>query len=78
MAYEKELKTLIETLKNNCDEWTCFVAMSGNEDSYTDSIISKIIDISEVIKKIDTFRFNSKATEDDEKQINELLSKNNL
>lgn len=78
MAYEKEIKKLIETLKSNCDEWTSFVAMSGNEDSYTDSIISKILEISDVIKKIDTFRFNSKATEDDEKQINELLSKNNL
>ena len=78
MAYEKELKTLIETLKNNCDEWTSFVAMSGNEDSYTDSIISKIIDVSEIIKKIDAFRFNSKSSKDDENEIKNLLIKNNL
>lgn len=78
MAYEKELKTLIEILKNNCDEWTSFVAMSGNEDSYTDSIISKIIDISEIIKKIDDFRFNSKATDENKKEIEKLISENNL
>ena len=78
MAYEKELKKLIETLKNNCDEWTSFVAMSGNEDSYTDSIISKILEISVVIKKIDTFRFNSKATDEDKKEIENLISENNL
>ncbi len=78
MAYEKELKALIETLKNNCDEWASFVAMSGNEDSYTDSIISKIIDVSEIIKKIDDFRFNSKATDEDKKEIEKLISENNL
>ena len=78
MAYEKELKTLVGTLKNNCDEWTSFVAMSGNEDSYTDSIISKIIDVSEVIKKIDAFRFNSKAPDEDKKEIEKIISENNL
>lgn len=78
MAYEKDLKKLIETLKNNCDEWTSFVAMSGNEDSYTDSIISKILEISDIIKKIDDFRFNSKATDEDKKKIEKLISENNL
>ena len=75
MDYQSEIKEIMKKIKNDCDEFLSFTCMSGNEDSYTDSLISSIIQKSELLKKIDDFRFFSKSPEEEKKEIDTLLFK---
>ena len=56
MKYDKQIKTLIHELKNECNEYLNYVN-EYNECAFTDRKIEYIIDIVKRLEEIDIIRF---------------------